>query len=257
MFSIQKTVCHGGAMKSKNFACYCCNIHKNDLVKANAVPCDDCIAGNSLHPCYHQLISDEVLIQRFRTEKCELEQHWPHLLLLPPTRSRIRFGTLDISDPRYDPLHIEYVPTSVNARIQHARLIEEELIMRGLHVIGANAAERKLQLHEVLVTEQRYKLMKEVVSCNNVDDAMIIIEKAIPCLLHLENRTSEAMIFHLIRNGLQLRENDSRAAHGLRCAIENEVNEVIFGDPTCKSNRQFPLQDDGTMGAIKFANWKA
>ena len=99
--------------------------------------------------------------------------------------------------------------------------------------------------------------MKEVVSCHNVDDAMIIIEKAIPCLLRLENRTSEAMIFHLIRNGLQLWENDSRAAHGLRCAIENEVNEVIFGDPTCKSNWQFPLQDDGTIGAIKFANWRA
>ena len=155
MFSIQKIVCHGGAMKSKSFACYFCNIHKNDLIMANAVPCDDCIAGNSLHPCYHQLISDEELIQRFRTEKRKLEQHWPHLLLLPPTRSRIRFGTLDISDPRYDPLHIEYVPTSVNARIQHARLIEEELIMRGLHVIGANTAVRKLQLHEVLVTEQR------------------------------------------------------------------------------------------------------
>jgi hypothetical protein len=46
--------------------------------------------------------------------------------------------------------------------------------------------------------------MKEIVSCNNLDDAMIIIEKAIPCLLHLENRTSEAMIFHLIWNGLQL-----------------------------------------------------
>jgi hypothetical protein len=46
--------------------------------------------------------------------------------------------------------------------------------------------------------------MKEVVACNNLDDAMIIIEKAIPCLLHLENGTSEPMIFHLIQNGLQL-----------------------------------------------------
>jgi len=140
-------------MKSKNFAYYCCNIHKNDLIKANAVPCEDCIAGNSTHPCYHQPISDEELIQRFRAEKHELEQRWPHLLLLPPTRSRICFGTLDISDPRYDPLHIEYVPTSVKARIQYARLIEEELIIRGLHVIGANPAERRLQLHKVLVTE--------------------------------------------------------------------------------------------------------
>jgi len=134
MFSIQETVCHGGAMKSKNFACYCCNIQKNDLIKANAVPCDDCIAGNSPHPCYHQPISDGELIQRFRTEKRELEQHWPHLLLLPRTRSRICFGT--ISEPRYDPLHIEYVPTSVNTRIQHARLIEKDGKMTaGQHMV--------------------------------------------------------------------------------------------------------------------------
>ncbi len=128
------------------------------------------------------------------------------------------------------------MPTLVNASIQHARLIEEELIIQGLHVIGASLAERRLQLHKVLVTEQRYNLVKEVVSCNDLDDAMIIIEKAIPCFLHLENRTLEAMIFHLIQNGLQLWEIDSRAAHALRCAIETEVNEVIFGEPTCISN---------------------
>jgi hypothetical protein len=86
---------------------------------------------------------------------------------------------------------------------------------------------------------------------------MIIIEKAIPCILHLENRTSEAMIFHLIRYGLQLWENERQAAHALRCAIETKPNEVIFGEPTCKSNWRFPLQDDGSMGPIKFSNWRA
>jgi hypothetical protein len=45
--------------------------------------------------------------------------------------------------------------------------------------------------------------------------------------------------------------------HALRCAIENEVNEVIFRKPACKSNWRFPLQDNGTMGTIKFANWRA
>jgi len=80
MFSIQKTVCCGGAMKSKNFACYCCNIHKNDLIKPNAVLCEECIAGKSTLPCYHQPILDKELIKRFRTEKCELPHQVSHSL---------------------------------------------------------------------------------------------------------------------------------------------------------------------------------
>jgi cobalamin biosynthesis Mg chelatase CobN len=36
---------------------------------------------------------------------------------------------------------------------EYNMLGKEELIMRGLHIIGANPADKTLQLHEVLVTE--------------------------------------------------------------------------------------------------------
>jgi len=43
MCSLIKTLVKGGAMKVKKFACYCCNIHRDDLVRPLDVPCDDCV----------------------------------------------------------------------------------------------------------------------------------------------------------------------------------------------------------------------
>ena len=86
---------------------------------------------------------------------------------------------------------------------------------------------------------------------------MILIEKALPCLLHLENRSSEAMIGRLLRRGFDLREGDKEATEALQLAIEKIMNESIFGQVDCPSNWQLPKKDDGTMGAIKLANWRA
>jgi len=35
------------------------------------------------------------------------------------------------------------------------------------------------------------------------------------------------------------------------------INERLFGRPGAPSNWVFPVNDDGTMGEIKFANWRA
>ena len=39
--------------------------------------------------------------------------------------------------------------------------------------------------------------------------------------------------------------------------VQTLMNESLFGSPQCPSNWKFPVQDDGTMGVIKFANWRA
>jgi hypothetical protein len=61
MCSLQKTVNTGGAMKVKNYACYCCNIHRSKLATPNQAHCADCVwlIGHLQEPCYHQVISDE------------------------------------------------------------------------------------------------------------------------------------------------------------------------------------------------------
>jgi hypothetical protein len=114
-----------------------------------------------------------------------------------------------------------------------------------------------LQLKELLVLEDRYKVLKSVTEEQNLDRAMIKLEKAIPCLLHLENRISEAMLTHLLHKGLSIREGNKQECNNLMRAVERCMNESFFGTPEAPSAWQFPVNDDNTMGEIKLANWRA
>ncbi len=38
--------------------------------------------------------------------------------------------------------------------------------------------------------------------------------------------------------------------------VERIMKEEIFRTVGCRSNWKFPVNDDGSMGPIKFANWR-
>jgi hypothetical protein len=57
---------------------------------------------------------------------------------------------------------------------------------------------------------------------------MIRLEKAIPCRLDLENRISEALIYHLIQKGIRLREEDKEATEELLVGVESLMIESFF-----------------------------
>jgi uncharacterized protein CbrC (UPF0167 family) len=263
MCSLIKTLGKGGAMKVKKFACYCCNVHRDDLVKPLDPPCNDCVRLNRTHrPCYHTPICDEALLERLREERDELVSHWGHLQQFEAfqTLSRLRFGNTDLSvnSSISDPFHIEYQPQSRQDRILFRNLLDAEARLRGFNEWNnLNVAELKLQLHEVLMIEKKYELLTHILAASNLDEAMIRLEQALPCLLHLENRTSETLIEHLLRRGLSLREGDRRRTTEFIQSVEDIMNQSIFGSVGCSSNWKFPLSDDGTMGKVKLANWRA
>jgi len=97
-----KSVKRGGAMKNKRFACYCCNIHKDDLAKPNQVRCQDCESQGFDAPCYHQEMSDEDLMERLKSELEELKRDYPYLDQFQYNHSKIRFGHTLIWDHRSD-----------------------------------------------------------------------------------------------------------------------------------------------------------
>jgi hypothetical protein len=107
------------------------------------------------------------------------------------------------------------------------------------------------------MTEDRYKTLGSILKETSLERAMIRLEKAIPYLLHLENRISEALIYHLIQKGIRLREEDKEATNELMAGVESLMNESFFGSPGSPSNWIFLVNEDGTMGAIKLANWRA
>jgi hypothetical protein len=52
-------------MKNVLFGCYCCNIHRDNMLKPYDLQCRDCLRLRKTGPCFHQEISDESLMQHF------------------------------------------------------------------------------------------------------------------------------------------------------------------------------------------------
>jgi hypothetical protein len=247
-------------MKNKKYACYCCNIHRDSILRLNDVPCEDCVRLGQTQPCYHQAISDEGLMIRLRAECDDLLQQLPHLAAYPIHGSRVRCGRDGLADYRSDPRHIEYdyaSQGSLSTRVSYLQLLQKELQLQNIEPVGRQIAELQVQLHELLLMEKRYELLHEVVEEASLDRAMIKLEKAIPDLLHLENRGGEAVITHLFINGLRLVEGSEEVTKALMDAIQMVINQRLFGDPGSPSNWKFPINKDGTMGDISFANWRA
>jgi hypothetical protein len=197
---------------------------------------------------------------RLAEEYAELVHQWPHLRQYPFKESRIRCRREGLATFHSDNRHIEYdfARASLNSHVQYLQLLEKELRMRNVQVAaGQQITELQVQLHEILLVELRYKLLKEVLEEASLNNAMIKLEKAIPDLLHLENRGSEAIITHLFLWGLHRVEGSAELTQQLIRSIQLIINEQLFGEQGCPSNWQFPLNDDGTMGDVSFANWRA
>ncbi len=136
--------------------------------------------------------------------------------------------------------------------------MDKEARLRGLNdYLNLSMAEIKINLHELLLVEKRYHLILSILDCSNLDEAMIRLEQALPCLLHLENRPSETIIEWVLRFGLALCEGSNQEITAFIAEIESIINENIFGSVGCASNWKFPINDDGTMGKVKLANWHA
>jgi hypothetical protein len=125
------------------------------------------------------------------------------------------------------------------------------------HLVRLPTNELRIHLHEVLLVEKAYQLLCDVINASNFDEAMIRLEQALPCLLHLENRVSETIIEHLIRVGMQLCDGNPTSTRNLIEGVERIINENIFGSVGCSSNWKLPLNTDGTVGKVKLANWRA
>jgi hypothetical protein len=100
-----------------------------------------------------------------------------------------------------DPRNIENKPQSVQQWIQHGNMVCKELYLSG--------PEQQLFLHEILIAEYRCSLLKGLCEAKTRGEAMILLEKAVPCLLHPENRVSECIIQMLFLKAFSYVEEDN------------------------------------------------
>jgi hypothetical protein len=188
---LAETVGRGGAMKNCRCACYCCNINRDDIAKPNNKLYDDCIEEDSIQ-CYHQEISDKALIEWLHAETQDFIQKWPHLVSLPFKESCIRIVSNEVNgDCTRDCRHIEFIPRNHLEEIKCTVLLQKEQRIRSNNIEGILLDVLWMNLNELLLIEERRKLVSEVLAANTLEEAMVHFEKAVPCLLHVENRGSE------------------------------------------------------------------
>jgi hypothetical protein len=142
-------------------------------------------------------------------------------------------------------------------RIRYVDLLRKKLTLRNLIAPRVPLDAMHLTLNELLMIEQRFLLLKEILESNSLEEAMIRFEKAVPCLLHLENRSSECIIYQLLLKGWRFVEGDKPATEEFIRNIELLVNQQLFGNAVCPSNWKFPVEKDGSLGEVKLANWRA
>ncbi len=129
------------------------------------------------------------------------------------------------------------------------QLFQQELLLRNMvHLNNLSSAEIRIHLHEILLVEKTFLVLDYVVRAKNYDEAMIHLEQALPCLLHLKNRISKAILEHLLLRAFRLREGNSSLQEELVKAVELEMNIQIFGTLGCSSFWSCPLNSNGAIG---------
>ena len=83
---------------------------------------------------------------------------------------------------------------------------------------------------------------------------MILIEQAIPCILHMENRVGEKILKLLLIDGANKRDSDKSALSKMIDEVNKVVNTQILGTQRRKSNWTVNLTKEGTVADQPMTN---
>ena len=112
-----------------------------------------------------------------------------------------------------------------------------------------------------MMVEQQLKLLSKAVARGVIgrEAALMLIEQAIPCVMHLENRVGEKLITVLLAMGAKRFQRQRRVKSLSRYAvnIQHTANTRILGSATCPKQWKCPLNDAGDSdNNVSFSNKK-
>ena len=133
-----------------------------------------------------------------------------------------------------NPHHIDYNALTPSSRNAFGSFLLLELHIRSLDILGSVEV-RRTQLREVCKVEDRLRVIRDALVPDNLtrEGMMILLEQAIPCVLHLENRVGEKIVTMLLRDMVACHSLTSMAAIAttLVKAIEISINTTVLGTP--------------------------
>lgn len=219
--------------------------------------------------CYHWSVGDEAALSSFQ-EQLE-KQYANYLRNCGSSYDEVQRRTKIIYDPcdvtrEANKYNVDFIPNGASddnvlqARMFFSNLLTSELSLRKLPVHGT-LEERRTRLKDHLKVEQMLKLISQAISRGQEgkEAALMLIEQAIPCIMHLENRVGEKLITILLSLGAEKFQRQRGVKNLSRFAanIQHIVNTRVLGSPNRPKQWKLPLCDAGdSVNKVSLSNKK-
>jgi len=269
--SLWKTLNTGtGAKKNCNsFFCHVCPCSSRDILyyKVERNRCERCIRkGNE--KCFHWSVGDEATIENFqqilRAELGDYIETIGATIEDIRQRSRIVYNPTAI-DKETNINNIEFVISTeddTDADMEQLfyfnSLLNEELQLRSMDLDGT-LGDRRERLKNQLMQEERIMLMQKAIerSAQGREAALMLIHQAIPCIMHLENRSGEKILTMLLSIGADLyqRRRGGASLDGYVKEVQRIVQSVILGTEWRPKQWRVPMKEKGDkIGKVSLSN---
>jgi len=116
-------------------------------------------------------------------------------------------------------------------------------------ILFEDYATRRKHLHQALVREDRLRKLISNTELSEVD-ALILLDQAVPCILHLENRCGEKWIKLLIQEAIKNCDGDNESVLAKVREIEGYLNSKVWGSESCPTHYQIKLEKDKNGGLV-------
>lgn len=258
-----------GAKKNcHSYFCHLCPCSSRDILffTVDQNRCDWC-KRKGKEKCYHWEVGDEDTVARFQRDlENQMEEYLASCkatLQEVKSKTKIKYCPSAV-DHKVDIYNIDYAPedTESDEAIENlyffSSLLTEELELRNMSILGS-LGERRERLKRQLLVEERLGLILLAVERSIIgkDAALMLIKQAIPCIMHLENRTGEKIITMLLAIGAELFQKH-RSGSSLRLYIERVesiVCKIILGTQWRPKQWRVPMKEGvEEIGKVSLSN---
>ena len=251
--SFWKCIGRGGACKRDENFCHCCAVKSDNVITPNLLKCQHCVRFGNLN-CFHHDVGDEDYMSSVKSELTSLLETHNHLFDCEKIdKMTIKLAPDDVFALR-DISNIDFEPQTEEQRRDFSDRLNKNLQLLGLSRRLGNITTRREILRQHLEALARKTSLQNFVDNFCIEGSMILIEQAIPCVLHMENRVGEKILQLLLIDGANERDSDKVALTKMIDDVNEIVNTKILGTRRRRSNWKVNLTKEGTVADQPMTN---
>ena len=198
-------------------------------------------------------MTDEILQDKLK-ELDELKQ------ALTDCIDNVKNSTLTFEHPTIasegatqDPMSIHFLPNNTFESQAFSSLINAELQLRNKQIRGRLSERRQILKHELTVEYHHQMIAEEVDACKRPEDALFLLMKCVPCVLHMENRIGLKMLQMVLIEGIAgvnkrvlFQEHpggDVAKTKAMINAVQTTINQNVLGTVDNPAQWKFPYDE--------------